>query len=72
MTELENEILAALTELEQAVKNMRTAIPKPDLQPLFTRLDHLTSQLPKGSDPELLHFLHRKSYEKARLLLSGS
>jgi hypothetical protein len=72
MTELENEILAALIELDQTVKNMGTAQPKPDLQPLFARLDDLASQLPKSSDPNLLHFLHRKSYERARLLLAGS
>jgi len=43
----------------------------PNLMPLFTRLDDLTCRLPKTADPELLHFLHKKSYEKARLLLQG-
>jgi hypothetical protein len=41
------------------------------LQGIFARLDALTAQLPKGSDPNLLHYLHKKSYEKARLLLQG-
>ena len=71
MTDVESSILAALLELEQNVARMRTANPKPNLLPLFDRLDSLTAQLPKDADPELLHFLHKKSYEKARLLLEG-
>jgi hypothetical protein len=71
VNELENQILATLVELETAVRTMRTATPKPDLQGLFGRLEHLTSQLPRGTDPNLLHYLHKKSYEKARLLLEG-
>ena len=71
MTQLENEILTTLLELEDTVKTMRTANPKPDLQSRFARLDELTTKLPKGSDPDLLHYLQKKSYEKARLLLQG-
>jgi hypothetical protein len=71
MTETEQDILAALVELEDAIKAMATARPKPNLQGIFARLDALTAQLPKGSDPNLLHYLHKKSYEKARLLLQG-
>ena len=50
---------------------MPTANPKPDLLPLFSRIDGLTLRLPKDADPTLLHYLHRKSYEKARLWLEG-
>jgi hypothetical protein len=71
MTDLEKEILGVLTELDHTAKSMSTAEPKPDLRPLFTRLDDLGRQLPKGSDPNLAHYLQRKSYEKARLLLEG-
>jgi len=71
MNELEEQILSALKALEAAVKAMSTATPKPDLLPLFTRLDELAGQLPRTTDPELLHFLHRKSYEKARARLEG-
>ena len=71
MTELEKNILAALNELESTVKSMATANPKPALQPLLARVDDLTLKLPRNSDPNLLHYLHRKSYEKARLLLQG-
>jgi hypothetical protein len=68
---LETNLLNALIELENAVKAMPTANPKPNLMPLFNRLDELTRQLPRNADPALLHYLHKKSYEKARLFLQG-
>lgn len=71
MTELEKEILAALNELDRTVKTMAPASPKPALPPLLARVDELTGRLSRDSDPNLLHYLHRKSYEKARLLLEG-
>ena len=71
MTETERQILETLIELDHAVKAMPTASPKPNLLPLFTRLDELARQLPKNTAPDLLHYLHRKSYEKARLWLEG-
>ena len=71
MTELENKILTALLELDRAAKSMPTSNPKPDLQLLFCRLEDLIRQLPRSADPNLLHYLHKKSYEKARLLLEG-
>ena len=71
MTVMEQNILHALLELEQVIKSMPTANPKPDLFPLFSRIDDLTLRLPKDTDPALLHYLNRKSYEKARLWLEG-
>lgn len=72
MTEnVEEHLLRTLLELEQAVEAMPTANPKPSLLPLFSRLDELTRQLPRHADPALLHYLHKKSYEKARLWLQG-
>jgi len=71
MTAPEQTLLQTLIELDETVKRMPSANPKPNLLPLFTRLDELTSQLPKNTDPTLLHYLHRKSYEKARLWLEG-
>jgi hypothetical protein len=62
-------ILTALVELDYAVKKMPTVNPKPNLLPLFARIDELTHQLPHNADPTLLHYLHKKSYEKARLWL---
>lgn len=71
MNETENAILQTLLELDSSVKRMPSANPKPDLRPLFTRLDQLATQLPRGTDPSLLHYLHKRSYEKARLFLQG-
>ena len=68
---VEKELLTALTQLEQTVKAMPTANPKPSLLPIFTRLDELTHQMPRNADPQLLHYLYKKSYEKARLFLQG-
>ena len=68
---LENELLTALTRLAETVKVMPAAHPKPNLLPLFAQLDELTRQLPRDADPTLLHYLHKKSYEKARLFLQG-
>lgn len=69
--DLEKNLLAALTDLDAAVKTMPTANPKPNLVPLFNRIDELTKRLPRNADPALLHYLHKKSYEKARLFLQG-
>lgn len=71
MTQQEHAIWTTLVELDTAVKSIRTANPKPDLQSLFSRLDHLTRELPKDTAPDLRHYLHKKSYEKARLWLEG-
>lgn len=71
MSDTERAILESLIELDNAVKAMPTANPKPNLLALFTRLDDLARQLPKNTAPDLLHYLHKKSYEKARLWLEG-
>jgi hypothetical protein len=71
MTKTEQDILAALTELDHQVRLMPQADPKPNLLPLFEKIETLARQLVPGSDSELAHFLHRHSYEKARLLLQG-
>lgn len=71
VTATEQEILRTLAELDRMVRGMASANPKPDLRPVFARLDELTRQLPPQTAPDLLHYLHRKSYEKARLFLEG-
>ena len=71
VTETETGILEAILELERMVGSMGSAHPKPNLQPLFARIDELTRLLPPQTDPSLLHYLHKKSYEKARLFLEG-
>ena len=68
---VERQLAVALAELAAAVAGLATANPKPDLLPLFQRIDSLTAQLPRGTDPALLHYLHKKSYQKAALFLAG-
>jgi len=68
-TTTEQTLLNALVKLEQTVNAARTANPKPDLAALFKRIDELTKQLPRGTHPNLLHYLQKKSYQKARLFL---
>lgn len=69
MTTIENEILETLLELEAAASRMGSSQPKPDLRPIFARLDKLALQLPSDAPPDLRHYLQRKSYQKARAFL---
>jgi hypothetical protein len=71
MNETERRLLEALQQLDQSVQSTRTATTKLNLLPLFERIDALRAQLPKCTDPQLLHYLHKQSYEKARLYLEG-
>jgi hypothetical protein len=71
MTSTEQNILDTLLELERAVESMPHTTPKPNLLPIFSRLDELTRTLPSTADPLLLHYMHKKSYQKARLFLQG-
>lgn len=68
---LKKNLLKALVELDRAVKSLSTASPKPDLLPLFVQIEELSKQLPRDTEAILLHYLHKKSYEKARLYLQG-
>ncbi len=71
VTALEQQILDRLLNLEQTVAAMATANPKPSLAPILGDLSRLTRELPPGTDPQLLHYLHKHSFEKARLFLQG-
>jgi len=71
MTEIEQAVLHALNDLDDAVRAGRDSGAKFNLLPHFDRLEELARRLPKGTNPDLLHYLNRKSYEKARLLLQG-
>ena len=71
MNDIEQKLLESLTEMENAVASFRTANPRPNLTEHFARIDKLAAQLPKGSDPALLHYLQKKSHQKARLYLQG-
>ena len=69
MTQIEREILQTLVELERTAGGMTASVPKPDLRPLFARLDELTGRLPAEAGDDLRHYLQRKSYKKARAFL---
>lgn len=71
MTQLEQELHQALLDLDAAVKGMAATKLPVDLLPLFARIDALGAKLPAGTDPQLLHFIQRKSFEKATLWLAG-
>jgi hypothetical protein len=71
VTAIERDILKALQDLDATVKTMATANPKPNLLPLFQRIETLADQLPRSTAPDLLHYMQKKSYEKARLWLEG-
>jgi hypothetical protein len=71
MTENEKALHAALVELEAAAKPAPEGSTRPDLMILLARIDRLTVEMPPETDRELLHFLHRKSYEKARQWLDA-
>ena len=68
---VEGQLLDALAELDNAVKAMPTIEGKPNFLLLFARIDELTEQLPPDTDPQLRHFLQRKSYQKAKCLLEN-
>ena len=68
---IEDELLKALLSFEAAV-TLVSKDSKTDLMVHFNHIDKLTAQLPKNTDKELLHYLHKKSYEKARMLLEGN
>jgi hypothetical protein len=65
-----------MNSVEQAILNSillleSTAAARGTIGPILSQLDLLSRQLPKDTSPDLLHYLHKRSYEKARLLLSG-
>lgn len=71
MTDIQSELRQALRDFDVAVRTIKTAQPKPNLLEHFARLDALTAKLPRGTDPDLLHYMHKKSYEKALAFLDG-
>jgi len=39
---------------------------------MYAAIDALADKLPRDANPDLLHFLQKKSYQKARMLLEGA
>lgn len=69
MTETELNLLDALVELEDSIEESALSGTMPNLLPLFERIETLTHQLPEQTDPSLIHYLDKKSYQKARVFL---
>jgi hypothetical protein len=64
-------LLEALRDLDHAVHAMPMEQTKPDLLPLFDRIDRLATRLPREIETDLQHYLQRKSYDKARRWLEA-
>ncbi|MEK9863396.1 MAG: hypothetical protein ACPGL0_12560 [Limisphaerales bacterium] len=71
MNTLEKELLERLNALHAAVEQLAAKQGRPNLLELFESIESQASQLPGDTSPTLLHYLSRKSYEKARLFLMG-
>ncbi len=71
VTCLEAEILMELRRLDETVAAMSGNGPKVSILPMVQELARLTALLPPGTDSQLLHYLHKRSFEKARLFLEG-
>ena len=72
MTGTEQSILAALLELERTVEAMPHTTPKPEsAAAIFAARRTYSLIATVSTDPTLLHYLHKKSYQKARLFLQG-
>lgn len=70
-------LAAALRERLQAVADREHYQRDPAghlerLKEISARVDALSAQLPERTDPQLAHFLERRSYDKALAWLEGA
>lgn len=66
MTSVETQILEAIVEMDRRIQAMKQGGGKPELLPLWRKLDALCAELPRDTHLKLIHFLENKSYERAR------
>jgi len=71
VTSNEQAVLNKLVELEARVAHLAAHKSGPSLLPLFDQLQQLTREMPSTTDPTLMHYLHKQSWQKARLWLEG-
>lgn len=71
MTQLEQQLYDSLITLDKAIKSFAATKQPVDLVPMMKRIDELGAQLPPETDPQLLHFIQKKSFEKAILWFEG-
>ncbi len=70
MNVVERELLDALVGLE-GVAGSGAPGPRPGLAEALRRVEEAARRLPAGTSGDLLHYLGKRSYEKARLWLEG-
>ena len=70
-TGFKSEVLQALEAYFGAIEAQKAPEPsqRPSLRVHFEKLDGLLASCPPDADPQLRHFLERKSYEKALAML---
>jgi hypothetical protein len=66
-----NKVLASLRALESAIAAGQPPSPNPALRAALAQMEALTAAIPDGVDANLRHYLLKRSYQKARLLLEG-
>jgi hypothetical protein len=71
MTDLEKSLLKSLLALEAAARPSDDPNRKQTLMTTISEVEKMTHSFPKSTDPTLLHYLHKKSYQKAILYLKG-
>lgn len=70
MNAVEAELLEALRNLEGVVGTGAPG-PRPGLAAALAQVESAGRRLPPGTAPDLLHYVQKRSYEKARLWLEG-
>lgn len=71
MNPVERELLDALRELENVAGRIASGEAGASVLPQIRKIAELRRSLDPGTDPRLLHFLAKNSYEKARFFLEG-
>ncbi len=71
LSAFETSVLKTLHALEAAIAAGRPPSPNPTLRTVLSQLDQLTTELPPTIRADLRHYLQKRSYQKARILLEG-
>ena len=71
LSAFEDSVLKALHALEAAIAAGRPPSPNPALRIVLAQLDQLTTELPPTTRTGLGHYLQKRSYQKAKILLEG-
>lgn len=66
-TMIEDELKEALISMQKAISNSDA----PEISRCLVQLDEAAQQHRRELDPQLMHFLKRRSYQKALMFLDG-